>query len=332
MIQTSLLTVPFLSCIAGGSPKTLDCSFCGKKCSSRYNLKKHVRDIHLNKGNKFSCRLCQRTYGSLNSLQVHCSVAHPTGNKRRHNQHPHSRRSSSSGFLQVETKNSVIDEGSEHKQSLCLSSDSVEDSLPPTSHFSQQDPKVSNVSISSDGLATSSLSSPCLSVSISSAVKHTPFSSKDQALTPTNSSTQDSSHPSPQMMSPPVSCLLSTPSTPTSPQDHDNSAFSPHQGFSQISQSMQSQYFHNQVRNPSPSSSMNMPQIASTAYSRVLSANSLYGGNMNCDLGFNSPASNLPLASRYGMIPAAHPFSRFSSNYPKENPRNIYSFHSDNED
>lgn len=58
---------------------------CGKNFSSRYNLKKHVRDIHLNKGAKFTCEQCQRHYSSLNSLQVHRSVTHPTGNRRRHN-------------------------------------------------------------------------------------------------------------------------------------------------------------------------------------------------------------------------------------------------------
>ncbi|XP_037798971.1 broad-complex core protein isoforms 1/2/3/4/5-like [Penaeus monodon] len=59
------------------------CRFCGKMCSNRYNLKKHERDMHLNRGAKFVCDLCNRQYSSLNSLQVHRSNSHPTGVVRR---------------------------------------------------------------------------------------------------------------------------------------------------------------------------------------------------------------------------------------------------------
>ncbi|XP_063612110.1 tyrosine-protein phosphatase non-receptor type 23-like [Penaeus indicus] len=52
-------------------------------CSNRYNLKKHERDMHLNRGAKFVCDLCNRQYSSLNSLQVHRSNSHPTGVVRR---------------------------------------------------------------------------------------------------------------------------------------------------------------------------------------------------------------------------------------------------------
>ncbi|XP_068219522.1 transcription activator GAGA-like isoform X18 [Palaemon carinicauda] len=61
------------------------CRFCGKLCSNRYNLKKHERDMHLNRGAKFGCDLCGRQYSSLNSLQVHRSNSHPTGVVRRRN-------------------------------------------------------------------------------------------------------------------------------------------------------------------------------------------------------------------------------------------------------
>ncbi|XP_076055817.1 uncharacterized protein LOC143033965 isoform X2 [Oratosquilla oratoria] len=59
------------------------CRFCGKVCSNRWNLKKHERDMHLNRGLKYMCELCNKHYGSLNSLQVHRSTTHPTGRPRR---------------------------------------------------------------------------------------------------------------------------------------------------------------------------------------------------------------------------------------------------------
>ncbi|XP_050739819.1 broad-complex core protein isoforms 1/2/3/4/5-like isoform X4 [Eriocheir sinensis] len=67
----------------GEGEEANECRFCGKVCSNRYNLKKHERDMHLNRGAKFVCELCNRQYSSLNSLQVHRSNSHPTGVVRR---------------------------------------------------------------------------------------------------------------------------------------------------------------------------------------------------------------------------------------------------------
>ena len=82
-MRASSLPLLRVSCVAGGGEEGHVCRFCGRVCSSRYNLKKHERDLHLNRGAKFTCELCKRQYGSLNSLQVHCSNSHPTGVVRR---------------------------------------------------------------------------------------------------------------------------------------------------------------------------------------------------------------------------------------------------------
>ena len=58
---------------------SFSCRWCAKICSSRYNLRKHERDMHVNRGKKYSCETCRREYSSLNSLQVHRSNSHPTG-------------------------------------------------------------------------------------------------------------------------------------------------------------------------------------------------------------------------------------------------------------
>ncbi|KAA0202373.1 hypothetical protein HAZT_HAZT012230 [Hyalella azteca] len=56
-------------------------------------MRKHERDMHLNRGRKYECNLCHREYSSLNSLQVHRSNSHPTGVVRKRLHHQNSPRS-----------------------------------------------------------------------------------------------------------------------------------------------------------------------------------------------------------------------------------------------
>ena len=60
------------SWIAGLIP----CPLCGKCFANQAVIKVHVRDVHENKGNVYTCEFCNKESKSINGLRRHISVYH----------------------------------------------------------------------------------------------------------------------------------------------------------------------------------------------------------------------------------------------------------------
>ena len=57
------------------------CAVCGKVCARKDNIMNHLENRHF-PGN-YVCQLCEKVFRSVNTLQVHMSRIHGTGDGRR---------------------------------------------------------------------------------------------------------------------------------------------------------------------------------------------------------------------------------------------------------
>ena len=58
------------------SEQGLVCLKCGSVVKNKGTMKTHMRDKHVNAHLKYRCPVCQRVYGSRNSIANHLSTAH----------------------------------------------------------------------------------------------------------------------------------------------------------------------------------------------------------------------------------------------------------------
>jgi len=59
-----------------GGPKAHLCKLCGKVCSDKSNIKKHIENIHFPGIFLHSCKYCNQTFNTRNMLYMHISKMH----------------------------------------------------------------------------------------------------------------------------------------------------------------------------------------------------------------------------------------------------------------
>merc|ERR1719462_336980 len=52
------------------------CSFCDQTFTSKYNMQRHVKNVHGEKKSKHKCTLCEATFNQKSNIKRHMAVVH----------------------------------------------------------------------------------------------------------------------------------------------------------------------------------------------------------------------------------------------------------------
>ena len=64
-----------------GGPKSHFCKLCGKVCSDKSNIKKHLENIHIPDSFVHNCKYCNQLFSTRNMLYMHMSKMHKNQKK-----------------------------------------------------------------------------------------------------------------------------------------------------------------------------------------------------------------------------------------------------------